>query len=83
MDLTRRNEFACFDIETLEQAATGDGGIEAQLSLISLACTNTMTQTTWFRVVSGGEQFGGTGAPLSRQQLGNFTSFFIYTRALS
>ena len=82
-----QNEFACFDIETLERATIGDGGTEAHLTLCSIACCDTIVDgggggvedneqvKTWFRVI-GNSRDGN-----EKQRLGIILPFFYYNRA--
>ena len=43
--------FVVFDCETLEQVGSGANGVEAQLSLVSVAVCDTMTRKPWYNCI--------------------------------
>ena len=61
-----QNEFACFDIETLERANSGDDASEAHLSLVSIAVCDTINRTTWFQAVSTSGRESNENSLISR-----------------
>lgn len=66
-----QNEFAVFDIETLEVACSGDAG-ESDLTLVSIAVCDTMTRVEWFNAIESSQRAG------EKQKLGFTLSFSIY-----
>ena len=71
---------AVFDCETLEFDASsecGVNGVEATLSLVSLAVCDTMTRTPWYNVIDEDDDYAN-GDTRQKQKLGKWCHCFSF-----